>query len=61
MDNQTEWVETVEEGWNQLTGADTERILEAARSWKLPSVHSGSVGDGTASDEITNLLVRLLD
>jgi UDP-N-acetylglucosamine 2-epimerase len=27
--DQTEWVETVELGWNQLAGAETHRILEA--------------------------------
>ena len=29
MRDQTEWVETVQLGWNQLAGAETHRILEA--------------------------------
>jgi UDP-N-acetylglucosamine 2-epimerase len=29
--DETEWTETVESGWNQLVGADAERILCAVR------------------------------
>ena len=29
--DETEWTETIEDGWNVLAGADTERILAAAR------------------------------
>ncbi|MDT9106017.1 UDP-N-acetylglucosamine 2-epimerase, partial [Escherichia coli] len=29
MRDETEWLETVELGWNQLAGADRSRILEA--------------------------------
>lgn len=29
----TEWVETVQEGWNILVGSDVERIVEAAKKW----------------------------
>lgn len=32
MRDETEWVETVEQGWNVLAGADRERILLAARA-----------------------------
>lgn len=28
--DETEWIETLEDGWNRLAGADTEKILEAA-------------------------------
>jgi len=30
----TEWVETVEEGWNVLVGADYEKIIEAVKGFK---------------------------
>jgi UDP-GlcNAc3NAcA epimerase len=29
MRDETEWVETVQSGWNRLTGAKTEKILAA--------------------------------
>ncbi len=32
MRDETEWVETVQQGWNVLAGADRERILTAARA-----------------------------
>ena len=33
--DETEWVETVEAGWNRLVGADTDRILMAvAKAWE---------------------------
>jgi UDP-N-acetylglucosamine 2-epimerase len=31
--NNTEWIETVSEGWNLLTGTDTNRIVNAVRYW----------------------------
>jgi UDP-N-acetylglucosamine 2-epimerase len=31
--NNTEWVETVNEGWNILTGNDTNKIVQAIRDW----------------------------
>ena len=29
--NETEWVETVQVGWNQLVGANTEKIIQAVQ------------------------------
>ena len=34
---ETEWVETVQNGWNTLTGSDTEKIVKAVRSFCPPS------------------------
>jgi UDP-N-acetylglucosamine 2-epimerase len=34
--DETEWVETVREGWNVLAGADGERIARAARNPARP-------------------------
>lgn len=44
--DETEWVETVNSGWNHLTGADTEKILEATRTISVPKVHKPLFGDG---------------
>ena len=47
--DETEWVETVESGWNILTGADRNRIATAVRSFKPPSAHPPLYGDGHAA------------
>ena len=47
--DETEWVETVESGWNILTGADRDRIITAVRSFKPPSDHPPLYGDGHAA------------
>jgi UDP-GlcNAc3NAcA epimerase len=56
MRNETEWVETVEAGWNVLVGADQEAIVTAAKSFSLPSLHPALYGDGEAADQCVNLL-----
>ena len=47
--DETEWVETVELGWNILTGANCDRIVEAVRSFKAPTDHPPLYGDGNAA------------
>jgi len=47
--DETEWVETVESGWNILAGADRNRIVTAVRSFKPPSAHPPLYGDGQAA------------
>jgi UDP-N-acetylglucosamine 2-epimerase len=44
--DETEWVETVEAGWNQLVGAETERIVAAVRSFVVPATRPALYGDG---------------
>lgn len=59
--DETEWTETVEEGWNILAGAEAERIVEGARSWegkRLPKQGRGLFGDGKASEKIVQVLTR---
>jgi UDP-N-acetylglucosamine 2-epimerase len=47
--DETEWIETVELGWNVLVGADRDRIIEEVRSFKVPSVRPPLYGDGQAA------------
>lgn len=56
MRSETEWVETVEAGWNVLVGADREAIVAAAKSFSPPSLHPALYGDGAAADKCVNLL-----
>ena len=47
--DETEWVETVEAGWNTLAGADAGNILDAVRSCAQPSSHPPLYGCGCAA------------
>lgn len=54
----TEWVETIDSGWNILVGTDKEKILESISSMQKFSLDSfeNPFGDGTASEKIVNIL-----
>ena len=58
MRDQTEWVELIEAGANQLVGADTDKIIEAARRHigrAVKDEHS-LYGGGVAAKRIANFL-----
>jgi UDP-N-acetylglucosamine 2-epimerase (non-hydrolysing)/UDP-GlcNAc3NAcA epimerase len=55
---ETEWVETISVGWNQLVGADTRSIITAARNFKPPEYHPPLYGDGKTSERVVELLNR---
>lgn len=57
----TEWVETVEEGWNILVGTDNDKILEAIRDFKPVGVPRSLYGNGNAAQEICKILEGLTD
>ena len=48
----TEWVETVNDGWNVLAGTDTEKIIKLAREFNHTHSQSGIFERG-ACEEIT--------
>lgn len=50
--DETEWVETVEAGWNTLVGADTDAIIAATKREVSDLPHPDLYGDGHASDRI---------
>lgn len=54
---ETEWVETVEAGWNILVGADPERIRAAVRDFAPPADRPALYGDGHAAERIVNILM----
>lgn len=54
--DETEWVETVREGWNRLTGPDPEAILRALENPVVPARAAVSFGDGRAADIIVRLI-----
>lgn len=59
-DKQTEWVETLEEGWNSLAGPDKFNIIEAFKNWTIPERHSNCIGDGKAAARIVTEITHFL-
>jgi len=56
MREETEWVETVEAGWNTLVGYNSEKIAQAAREAQSGVESAWPYGDGRAGERIVNLL-----
>ena len=56
MRDETEWIETVDVGWNILVGTDTERIKEAVNSFSSPEVRPPLYGHGTAAERCVELI-----
>lgn len=54
--DETEWVETVEAGWNVLAGCQPKRILEAARTMRPTAESTAPYGDGRAAEQIVEWL-----
>jgi UDP-N-acetylglucosamine 2-epimerase len=54
--NTTEWVETIDTGWNRLVGTDPDRIVEAVRKTGPGAPEEGLYGDGLASEKIVDHL-----
>jgi UDP-GlcNAc3NAcA epimerase len=54
---ETEWTETVENGWNHLAGTDTDAILHALQQpFALRSFHE--YGDGHSAEQIIRILCQ---
>lgn len=58
MRDETEWVETVECGWNTLTGPDQARILAAINAPLPPNPPPQPYGDGHAAHHIASALKK---
>lgn len=56
--DETEWVETVDSGWNKLVGADTDQIAHAFAGLHRPESHPQLYGDGRAAERIVQLLLE---
>ncbi|GAK60669.1 UDP-N-acetylglucosamine 2-epimerase [Candidatus Vecturithrix granuli] len=53
---ETEWVETVESGWNMLVGAQTETIIQSVHTFTSPETHLPFYGDGETAFRCVRLL-----
>jgi UDP-GlcNAc3NAcA epimerase len=54
--DETEWVATIETGWNKLVGADPKLILDSWSNFVIPDEHPPIYGDGTAAQRIAEVL-----
>ena len=57
----TEWVETVEMGWNILVGTDKEKIKKMINIFSPQGERSRAYGDGNASKKISEILTTMAD
>jgi UDP-N-acetylglucosamine 2-epimerase len=55
---ETEWVETVQAGWNILAGVEPAAIREAYETWRPTGQRPALYGNGHASAEICEILRR---
>jgi UDP-GlcNAc3NAcA epimerase len=55
----TEWVETVEAGWNRLAGTDPAAIAQAVAEAAPGNTHPPLYGDGHAADLIADMLCTI--
>jgi UDP-N-acetylglucosamine 2-epimerase len=52
----TEWVETVEDGWNVLVGAEKETIVKAIREFEPETEQRDVFGKGDASEKMVRII-----
>lgn len=54
--NETEWVETVDAGWNLLVGTEPSRIIDGLKRFSPECDRPSLSGDGLASQKIASIL-----
>jgi UDP-GlcNAc3NAcA epimerase len=57
--NETEWIETVQTGWNRLVGTRPRAILEAWYDFEPPDERPPIFGEGAAGQRISDILHQL--
>ena len=59
--NNTEWVETIQEGWNTLVGTDSEKIIRAIKSWYPTNSNKKQIfGKGDTSKVISDKILEII-
>jgi UDP-GlcNAc3NAcA epimerase len=58
--DETEWVETVESGWNVLTGSSFVKVVNAVRGFTIPRKHPDFYGKGNAARKCVELISKIV-
>ena len=58
--DETEWLETVESGWNVVVGTDREKIVNAVGCLNMDNPRPEFYGDGRAAEKIISLITDYL-
>ncbi len=61
MRDETEWIETVQNGWNTIVGSDTAKILNAIENFNPTGTPASAFGNGDTSTIITNIIKEYLN
>ncbi|WP_158737175.1 non-hydrolyzing UDP-N-acetylglucosamine 2-epimerase [Alteribacillus sp. YIM 98480] len=57
--DETEWIETVQAGWNHVTGvSDSQTILDVVRKTIVPKAYPNLFGNGDTSETIYKILCK---
>ncbi len=57
--NSTEWIETIEEGWNVLISNNPKNLKKIIQQFKLPKKNKCTYGRGNTAEKIVNILKGL--
>lgn len=58
MRDQTEWVETVNNGWNIIVGTNKDKIVDGIKNFKPQKEQDNVFGDGKAAEKILEVLTQ---
>jgi UDP-GlcNAc3NAcA epimerase len=56
MRDETEWIETVQNGWNRVVGTDKNKILDSIVNFYPQNQQKDIFGDGKAGDKILDII-----
>lgn len=56
--SETEWVETLEDGWNILSGCNKGKIIRSIKSFSPKHPQHKHFGDGKTAKRIVRILVK---
>jgi len=54
--DRTEWIETIEDGWNILVSRDENKIIDAVKNFNPKEKQRNVYGDGKASEKIVEII-----